>query len=154
MVAEKEVPLFVKLIIGFVIVISIICTFIRIYYECCLEEEEVCVINRVYYECCLEEGQEETTIPEPVVITSTGNSRTIRIEVDEQIFQEFLNHARTSQASPSHSTRNTNTRTPQASPSYSTRNNTRTPRPSAPRRNSDDPPDYNDVMDGLYGHKK
>ncbi|XP_070504754.1 uncharacterized protein [Chironomus tepperi] len=136
MVAEKEVPLFVKLIIGFVIVISIICTFIRIYYECCLEEEE------------------ETTIPEPVVITSTGNSRTIRIEVDEQIFQEFLNHARTSQASPSHSTRNTNTRTPQASPSYSTRNNTRTPRPSAPRRNSDDPPDYNDVMDGLYGHKK
>lgn len=44
----------------------------------------------------------------------------------------------------------------QPSPTTSTRN-TRSPQPSAPpmnqRTKNDDPPSYNDVMDGLYGNK-
>lgn len=39
MVAEKELPLYVIIIIVFTVIMSIICTGIRIYYECCDEDE-------------------------------------------------------------------------------------------------------------------
>ena len=116
----------------------------------------------------------ETTNPETFVFTG-NNQQNIRIEFDEptqQMFQNFFNQFdNSSTTSQSHSTGNT--RTFQTSTSYSTADRPTTPqptasqpsaarqsspRPTAPPKNqtvdSDDLPSYNDVMGGLYGHKK
>ncbi|KAL7011267.1 hypothetical protein ACKWTF_014204 [Chironomus riparius] len=156
MVQEKELPVYVIIIITFVIILAVVWTVFKIYLECCYEEET------------------ETTNPETITFTGTNNQN-IRIEIDEptqEMFQNFFTQFNdSSRTSQSHSNGNTQTfqtsttfvssprsTTSQPSAPQPSAARSSSPRPTAPPKNqtmdNDDLPSYNDVMDGLYGHKK